>query len=149
MAGGDFFAEKFPDAGEMRLGGEARLDGSAAGRKLVEDGDVEIAIERERERARDGRGGQHENVRHVAVARGFVHEAFTLKDAEAMLLVDGNEAKAREVDLVFDQRVRANDELCLARPNAIERGGFFCVLEAADEKFDAVAAGSKNAARGK
>src|SRR5438034_65036 len=60
MAGGDFAAEKFPDAGEMLLSGHARDDGSAAGRKLIENGNVEVAIESERERARDGRGGKDE-----------------------------------------------------------------------------------------
>src|SRR6202041_3560488 len=85
MAGGHFAAQRFPDAGEMRLGGEARLDGRAAGRKLVEDGDVKVAIKRERKRAWDGRGGQYEDVWRVAVGGGFVHEAFALEDAETML----------------------------------------------------------------
>ena len=149
MAGGDFAAQKFPDAGEVRLGGEARLDGRAAGRKFVEDGDVEVAVESERERARNGRGGEDEDVRRVAVGGGFVHEALALEDAEAMLLVDGDEAEARELDLVFDERVRADDELRFAGADAFESGGFFGGLEAADEQFDAVAAGSENAARGK
>ncbi len=149
MAGGNFAAEKFPDAGKMRLGGEARLDGRAAGGQLVEDGDIEVAVESERERARDGRGGEDEDVRRVAVGGGFVHEAFALEDAEAVLLVDGDEAEAGELDLVFDQRVRADDELGFAGANAFERGVFFGVLEAADEELDAIAAGSEDAARGK
>src|SRR6266404_3291019 len=66
MPGGDFTAERFPDAGEMLLRGHARGDGSAARRKLVENGNVEVAIESERQRARDGRGGEHEDVRGVA-----------------------------------------------------------------------------------
>jgi hypothetical protein len=67
------------------------------------------------------------------VARGFVHEAFALEDAEAVLLVNGHEAEARELDLVFDEGVRADDELGFAGANAFEGGGFFGVLEAADE----------------
>ena len=66
-----------------------------------------------------------------------------------MLLVDGDEAEARELDLVFDKRVRADDELGFAGADAFERGCFFCALEAADEEFDAITAGSQNAARGK
>jgi len=88
-------------------------------------------------------------VRRVAVGGGFVHEAFALEDAEAMLLVDGDEAEARELDLVFDEGVGADDELGFAGADAIEGGGFFGVLEAADEEFDFVAAGSEDAARGK
>ena len=47
MAGGDFATDNFPYAGEMRLAGEMRFDGRAAGREFVEDGDVEIAVEGE------------------------------------------------------------------------------------------------------
>ena len=149
MAGGDFAAEKFPDAWEMRLGGEARLDGSAAGGKFVEDGNVEVAVESERESAWDGRGGEDEDVRRVAVGGSFIHEAFALEDAETVLLVDGDEAEARELDLVFDERVRADDELGFAGADAFEGGGFFGVLEAADEELDAMAAGGEDAAGGK
>jgi len=47
----------------------------------------------------------------VAVGGGFVHQALTLHDTEAVLLVDGDEAEARELDVVFDERVGANCEL--------------------------------------
>src|SRR5580692_11927241 len=128
MAGLHFAAKKFPNAGEMRLGSEACVDGRSTGREFVEDGDVEVAIERERERARDGRGGEDEDVRRVAVGGGFVHEALALEDAEAVLLVDGGETEARELDLVFDEGVSADDELRFAGADAFERGGFFGVL---------------------
>ena len=45
MAGGDFATHRFPDAGKVRLGGHARDDGSAARRQLVDDGDIEVAVE--------------------------------------------------------------------------------------------------------
>src|SRR6266446_6210486 len=116
----------------MRLAGRARGDGSAAGRKLVEHGNVEVAIESERERARDGRGGEDEDVRGVAVGGGFIHQALALEDAEAMLLVNGDETEAREFDVVFDEGVGADDELGFAGANAIEGGGFLRGFEAAD-----------------
>src|SRR5258708_6502622 len=94
MSGGNFAAERFPNAGEMLLGGHARGDGSAAGRKLVENGNVEVAIESERESTRNGRGSEDEDVRGVAVGGGFVHQALALEDAEAVLLVNGDEAEA-------------------------------------------------------
>src|SRR6266852_2948554 len=100
VAGGDFAAEEFPDAGEMRLAGRARDDGRAAGGKLIEDGNVEVAIESERKRARDGRGGEDEDVRGVAVGGGFVHEALAVEDAETMLLVNGDETEACEFDAI-------------------------------------------------
>src|SRR5207249_9345653 len=119
VSGGDFAAEKFPNAGEMLLGSHARGDGGAAGGQLVENGNVEIAVESERKRARDGRGGEHEDVRGVAMRGGFIHQALALQDAEAMLLVNGDKTEAREFHVVFNQRVRADDELCFAGTNTI------------------------------
>ncbi len=66
-----------------------------------------------------------------------------------MLLVNGDEAEARELDLVFDEGVGADDKLRFAGADAFERSLFFGMLEAADEEFDFVAAGSEDAARGK
>ncbi len=149
MAGFGFAADAVPDAGEVRLGGEVRFDGRAAGRELVEDGNVEIAVERERERARDGRGGEDENVRRAAVGGRFVHQALALKDAEAMLFVDGDETEAGELDVVFDEGVRADDELRFAGADAVESRGFFGGFQAADEELDAITAAFEYATGGK
>src|SRR5882762_718414 len=149
MAGGDLAAERFPHAGEMLLGSHARDDGRAAGREFIENGNVEVAIECEREGARDGRGGEDENVRGVAVGGGFVHQALALEDAKAVLLVNGDEAEAGEGDVVFDEGVGADDELGFARADALEDGGFFGSFQAADEEVDAIARFGEDAARGK
>src|SRR5260370_9041293 len=149
MASGDFAAERFPDAGEMLLGGHARDDGGAAGREFVKNGNVEVAIEGERKSARDGRGGEDENVRGVDMGGGFVHEALTLEDAEAVMLVNGDETEAGEGDVVFDERVGADDELRFAGANALEDGGFLSGFQAADEELDAIASFGEDAARGK
>src|SRR5207244_1002430 len=114
-AGGDFAADKFPDTGEMLRGRHARDDGRAAGRKLIENGNVQVAIESERKRARDRRGGEDQDVRRAAVGGGFVHQALALEDAEAVLLVNGDETETGECDVVFDKRVGADDELRFAR----------------------------------
>ena len=149
VSGSDFTAEGFPDAGEMLLGGQARGDRSAAGRELVENGNVEVAVKSERERTRDGRRREDEDMRGVAVGGGFVHEALALEDAEAVLLVNGDEAEAGEFDIVFDEGVRADDELGFAGPDAIEDGGFLRGFQAADEEFDVIAGFGEDAARGK
>ena len=148
MAGLDFAAQKFPDAGEMRLRGHASLDGSAAGRKFVEDGNFEIAVESERKGARNGSSSRDEDVRRVTVPGGFVHEALALEDAEAVLFVDGNEAEAMELDVVFDQGVGADDELRFAGADTFASGSFFGGFETADEEFDVIATGGEQAARG-
>ena len=124
MPGGNFAAQKFPDAGEMRLRGHARGDRRAARRQLVENGNVQVAIERERERARNRRRRQHQDVRRVAVGRGFVHQPLALQNAEAVLLINGHKAEPREFHIVFDQRVRADDQLRFAGANAFEGRGF-------------------------
>ncbi len=43
-----------------------RCNRLASGRHLIHDAQVEIAIQRQRQRARDGRGGHHQQVRRAA-----------------------------------------------------------------------------------
>jgi len=69
------------------------------------------------------------------VGGGFVHQALSLHDAEAVLFVNGDETEARELDVVFDEGVCADYELRLAGTNALEGRGFFCGFQAADEDF--------------
>src|SRR5437773_12461122 len=149
MASGDFAAEKFPDAGEMLYGGHARGDGRAAGRELVEDGNVEVAIQGERQGARDGRSSQDEDMRGVTLRRCFIHQPLALQNAEAVLLVNGDEAQAGEFDAVFNQRVRADDKLRFAGANAFEGKGFLRAFQPADEQLDAIAGFGEKAARRK
>src|SRR5208337_4644566 len=111
MAGDDFAAKKFPDAGKMLLRGGAGFNGSASGREFIEDGDFEVAVEREGKRAGDGRGRQDEHVRRIAVPGGFVHQALALEDTEAVLLINGDKAEPVEFDVLLDEGVRADDEL--------------------------------------
>ncbi len=85
----DLAARGFPYAGEFGFIAPACVDGTAAGWKFVDHGEIEIAVERERESARDGSGGHHEDVRR----RAFFHEAFALQDAEAVLFIDDDEAR--------------------------------------------------------
>ncbi len=93
---------------------------------------IEIAVECERKRARDGRGGEDENVRRVAVGGGLVHQTLALEDAEAMLFVDGDKTEARELDVILDEGVRADDELRFAGTDALKGGVFFGGLQATD-----------------
>jgi len=55
----------------------------------------------------NGRSGEDKNVGRVAVGGGFVHQPLALHDAEAVLFVNRDETKARELDVVFDEGVRA------------------------------------------
>ncbi len=57
-----------------------------------------------------------------------------------MLLIDGNKTEPVEFDIVFDQRVRADDQLGFAGADSLQRGSFLGRLQAADEQFNRVAA---------
>ena len=61
----------------------------AAGRQLVENGDVQIAVDDERERARYRRRGHDEHMRLLPLA----DERRALADTEAVLLVGDDEGK--------------------------------------------------------
>ncbi len=85
--------------------------GRASGRHLVDHRNVQIAIERQRERARNRRGGHDQHVGRAA----FFDQPFALQHAEAVLLVHDHQAQARECDRIFEQRVRPDDQLRFAR----------------------------------
>src|ERR1700723_558806 len=143
-SGGNFAANRFPRGGQLRFIEPARGDRRAAGRHFIDHGDIEIAVNGESESTRDGRRSHNEHMRRCA----FFHQALALQHAEAVLFVDDHEAETLEFNSVFDQRVRASDELGFAGADAFERGQFFAALHAAYEHFDAVARRREDAARG-
>ena len=69
---------------------QERLDRLAAGRQLVDDGNVEIAVDDQSQRARDGRGGQQQQVR----LRALGAQGGALGHAEAVLLICDDHAEA-------------------------------------------------------
>ena len=79
----------------------------AAGRQLVDDRHVQIAVHQQRQRTRDGRRAHDERVRLLALA----HERGALLDAEAVLLIRDDEAEAEKRHRVADERVRADDDV--------------------------------------
>ena len=114
----NFAAEEFPDAGELCRFAPASFDGGASGRHFINHGEIEVAVERESERAGDGSSGHHKNVRRIAL----LGEALALEDAETMLLVHDDHAELFEYDGIFDQGMRADDNLCFAAFGARECG---------------------------
>ena len=90
-----------------------RNDLRAARRQLVEDGRVEVAIDGHGRGARDGRGGHDEHVRIVVA--GLFPQRGALLDAEAVLLVDHNHAKAMKRNGLRDEGVRADQQVDRAR----------------------------------
>ena len=87
--------------------GEDRL---AVGRRGLQQRQVADADEAHLERARDRRGGERE---HVDVVLQLLHRLLVLH-AEALLLVDDEQAEVLELDASCEQPVRADDAVDLA-----------------------------------
>ena len=79
-------------------------DRLAVRRRLRDLAHLEVAVDRERERARDRRRGHVQDMRRAALG-----ERAALLDAEAVLLVDDRDREVGEVDPLLDQRVRADE----------------------------------------
>ena len=123
--GGDFAADEFPHAQELIFFAPAGFDGRAARRHFVNHGNFQVAVERERERARDRCCGHHEYVGRNA----FVYQAFALQNTEAVLFVHDDETEFLEGYGILDQRMGADDNLRRAAFDAREGfifGGSFC-----------------------
>ncbi len=88
-------------------------DGFAPGRFFGELGDVEIAVMRHQKRARDRRRRHHEHV--GGAIRAFSLKRQALVHAEAVLFVDDREGQILEHDVGLKKRVRADQDVDLAR----------------------------------
>ena len=75
------------DCAPRHVFGDDRL---APRRQFIDDADVQIAVNGQRQRARNGRRGHHQDVR----MRAFFHQLLPLLHAEAMLFVDDRQAQA-------------------------------------------------------
>ncbi len=70
MTGSDLFAEEIPYFQGALVGDVSRDNRRATGGKFVEDGDVEVAVERQSQSPRDGGRGHYEYVRlRVGISR--------------------------------------------------------------------------------
>ena len=90
----------------LRRGPDRGPDRAAARRPLPQGRHVEVAIERERQRARNRRGGEQQHVGRRALA----DQRRPLLDAEAVLLVDDDQAQPLERHALLHQRVGADHE---------------------------------------
>ena len=82
-------------------------DGLAARRHLIDHAHIQVAVDRQRQRARDGRRGHHQHVRMASL----FHQFLALLHAEAMLLIDNGQPQLLELDVGFEQRVRPHHDL--------------------------------------
>ena len=124
--------------GNKRINGAAILtaaDGRAhclpARRFLFDDRDIEVAIQRERQRPRNWRRRQQQDVGRLSL----LDQRSPLFDAKAMLFVDYDESQQVEPCLFLKQGVRPHDDAGHAGGNPIPNGRLFGCREAADEQF--------------
>ena len=96
----------------------AGFDRLPSRRLLVEPRHVHVAIAGEQQRARDRRRRHHQKLGAAACALGLEREA--LMHAEAMLLVDDDEAKVVERNVLLEQRMRADQDVDAARLERVE-----------------------------
>ena len=84
-----------------------RRDRFSTGRFFFQDGDIELAVQRQREAARYRGGRQTEHMRHIS---SFRHQFFPLFNPKSMLFIDDDKPQIMHVYFVLDECVRANDE---------------------------------------
>ena len=105
--GGDIFEHVV-----VFMAGDDRRDDGRARLGLVADlGDIEVAVEDERESARDGRRRHDEHIR----ARPLFAQRAALGDAEAVLLVADAEGERLGLHVRLQQGVRADGDVDLPR----------------------------------
>ena len=82
---------------------------------LVEHRHVEIAIQGHRQGSRDGGRRHDEQIRIGGL--GFLFEAHTLVNAEAMLFIDHRDTQRSKPNTLLDECVGSHDEIDLAGGN--------------------------------
>src|SRR5207302_4667578 len=92
-----------PDFGELIRRAQVGNDLLPSGRHLVDQGDVEVAVDGLVQGLRDRRGGREKKV--GVGAYSFLAEGRALTNAEAVLLVDDRQTQSPERDVFLDQRV--------------------------------------------
>ena len=102
------------DRDPLVVAADVREDRLAVGRRRVEQRQVADADEAHLERPRDRRGAQRQ---HVDVRLELLHRLLVLH-AEALLLVDDEQAEVLELHALRQQAVGADDAVDLARRQA-------------------------------
>ena len=110
----DLPADLLEDLPPTVLRDDLRADRNPSARHLVEHRDVEVSVQRDRERPRDRRGGHDEEVRGDP---SFPAEGGTLENPEPVLLVDHSQRQVAERDALLDQGMRSHDDVRLPVPD--------------------------------
>ena len=129
-SGIDFSIKEAVEVGPLFAGDAAGLDGLAARRQLVEDGDIEVAVHQQPQRPGDG-GGTHDQ--QVGI-RGLFGQQAPLAHTEAVLFVHDGQTQPGELHALAEDGVGAYDEVGLVVPDGGEGGAACGGLHAAGEQ---------------
>ena len=110
-----------------------------SGGQLVDDRNIQIAVDHQRQRARDRRGGHDEHMGLFPLA----DQRRALSDTEAVLLVRDDEAEARIGHVLGKEGVRADDKIVFPRRDRSLRLALFFRAHGTGESADAHAEGRK------
>ena len=110
------------------------LDGLSSGGELVDDGQIEIAVE---DQGQGPRNGCCAHDQHVGAAALLLHGG-ALLDAEAVLLVTDHHAEIAEPYILGEQRVGAGNGLPGPALNVLQRLPLLLLGLAAQQKAAAV-----------
>ncbi len=100
------------------MGPQGGLHRGPARRHLVQNADVQVAVERHREGARNRRRGHHQDVRTSVVT---LEQRHALTHTEPVLLVDHHQPEGTVPNRVLDQGVRADHDRGLSRGHRPQR----------------------------
>ena len=117
-----------------------RPDGRTSRRHFVDDGKVEVAIERHRKRARNRSRRHNERVWILSLG----HELQPLYHTKSMLLVDDHQAQFVEHRMFFNESVCSNDHLNLTHRDLFLQFLPFGFLDAAPHHAYTITQRAKN-----
>src|SRR5690349_5917569 len=101
-------AEAVDDVGQFLVADHASLNRRSPRRHLVDPTDIHLAILSQRQRARDRSRGHYQQVRRML---GLGRQQQSLRDSEAMLLVDYREAELLVRDLFLEDGVGSDEKV--------------------------------------
>ena len=106
------------------------LDRGAPGGQLVEDGNVEVAVDEQAQRAGDGRGAHHQKMG----VRGLFGQHPALAHAEAVLLVDDGKAQPGKLHPLAEDGVGAHHKVGFVGADGGQRSALGGSLHAAGQQ---------------
>ena len=109
-----------------------RFDRQAIGRRRLDRGHVFHAHQRKIKRARNRRGGKRQHVHELEE----LFEFLLVQNAEALLLIDDDQAEVLENDVAGNEPVRADDDIDAAFAQQLQHFVLFGVRTKTAEHFD-------------